>query len=472
MRIYFLFLIFLLAANVSAQDSTLLYHGTLLLGGSTEQTPLWISARQHGTIPYAGSFAMAAFGLTKRYHPNDPRRLQWSAKAEFIGNYHSKPDIFSTDLYVSGKWDMVEILVGQQKTTSGFLVDSTLSSGSLAMSGNARPFPKIQLSIPEFTPISFTNGYLSVKASYSDGLLRESGIIYGATRNVNRTFLHQKSLYFRLGNNDQKLKIYAGFNHQVIWGGEKEIDPLHKLSRSEAYKRVISGSKKDYKIIGNHFGTVDFGISWRQPTWTYSLYRQTIFENGSLFKVINYTDGLNGISFKRNKRSYAKYLSLNSAVVEVIGTYSQHNARPTYGLGILEYGNYFNHYMYQNGWSYRGINMGTPLVQAGTNLNESLPRNDNYFTNNNRLWALHSALNASWNTLDITFKATHSMNYGTYLTPFQSVKHQTALFLAAEKKVTFLGGSLLSTGISADVGSLLPHSYGLVIGLKKYGFLN
>lgn len=474
MRIYFLLFFLVTAPAIKAQDSTFQYNSSLLLGGSTEQTPFWISSRQYGTVPREGSFGMALFGLTKSYHPNDPRALQWSAKAEFIANYHSKPNAFLTDVYVSGKWNMVEVLVGQQKMTSGLLMDSTLSSGALAMSGNARPYPKIQISIPEFLPLHFTNDYLSIKASYSDGMLQGSRIIYGSTPHVDKTFLHQKSLYLRFGSSKNKLTGYAGFNHQVVWGGEKEIDLLYNLSKAEAYKRVVTGLEKDHRITGNHFGTIDIGASWRQPDWTYSLYRQNIFESGSLFKIMNYKDGLNGISIKRNKKSSSeiKYFILNSAVLEVIGTYNQQNSRPASGLGIYEYGNYFNHYIYQNGWSYRGVNMGTPLVQPYSELNENLQQNENYFTNNNRLWAFHAAVSASWNTLDLTLKTTHSLNYGTYITPFDSVKHQTAIFLNAEKKVNFLGGSLLSAGLSADIGSLLPHSYGLLIGLKKKGFLN
>ena len=35
------------------------------------------------------------------------------------------------------------------------------------------------------------------------------------------TYLHQKSLYGRFGKPGWKLKLYGGFNHQVLWGNEK-----------------------------------------------------------------------------------------------------------------------------------------------------------------------------------------------------------------------------------------------------------
>jgi len=457
-----------------AQDSTLLFSTGILVSGSSEQTPFWVAARQHGAVPSSGSFALGQFALRKIYQPNDPRIFQWSASAELIASYSKKANFFLTDAYLAGKLGPVELLAGQQKSFTGLVMDTTLTSGSLAMSGNARPFPKIQLSIPEFYALAFTNNYVSLKASYSDGMLQGSGIAYGSTRLVKQTYLHQKAFYLKFGDNQNRLHIYTGFNHQVVWGGEKLLDPLHNLSPGKAYWHTITAKKLDYRIIGNHFGTIDLGGSWRQPLWTFGVYRQNIFDNGSLFKIINYTDGLNGISAKRNRRPSRKetYFSLNSAVLEVVGTKSQFNANPASGLGIFEHGNYFNHYIYQNGWSYRGYNMGTPLSPSKGSTNENLPESASEFTNNNRFWAIHTGLTASWLSMNFTFKGTHSLNYGTYISDFGHVKHQTSVFLSAEKHISFLNGSNLSAGISADAGSLYPKSYGLVIGLKKSGFLN
>jgi hypothetical protein len=474
MRIRLFLLLSLLSIQAYAQDSTLQYSGGIFVSGSGDRTPFWIAARQHGAVPAHGSFALGQFALRKLYNPNDPRTFQWSARAELIASYSKKADFFFTDLYLAAKLGPVELLAGQQKSYTGLVMDTTLTSGSLSMSGNARPFPKVQLSMPEFYPLAFTNNYVSVKASYSDGLLQGSNINYGSTNFVKRTYFHQKTFYLKFGGNKNRLHIYTGFNHQAVWGGEKELDPLYKLSKDKAYWHTVSAKKLDYKVIGNHFGTVDIGASWRQPQWTYSIYRQNIFDSGSLFKIINYTDGLNGVSIKRNKLlpPDATYFTLNSALVEVIGTKSQHNANPALGLGIFEHGNYFNHYIYQNGWYYRGNNIGTPLAPAKDNTNENLPRSESEFTNNNRFWAFHTGLSASWLSMNFIFKGTHSLNYGSYLADFVQVKHQTSVFLSAEKRMDFLRGSTLTAGVSADAGSLYPNSYGLIIGLKKSGFLN
>ncbi len=474
MRICLLILFITSSIIVFGQDSTIQFSAGIVISGSTDQTPYWISTRQYGAIPIDGSFAMGQFGLNKRYHPNNPRTLQWSGKAEAIVSYSQQAKVFFTDLYLAGKIGPVEILAGQQKYSSGLVLDSTLTSGSISMSGNARPFPKIQISIPEYLSLGFTNNYVALKASYSDGILQGSDINYGKIKHVDRTYFHQKSLYIKLGQPSSVFQFYTGFNHQAVWGGENQFDLLYKPGKAKAYWHTISGQKLDYKVIGNHLGTIDVGGTWKQNIWTLGLYRQTIFETGSLFRVTNFEDGLTGLSIKRNKRLDPKstYFALLSGVFEVIGTKNQYNANPVLGLGIFEYGNYFNHYLYQNGWSYRGNNMGSPLIPPKENTTNDLPRQDNTFTNNNRLWAFHTGMTASWLNLYLVFKGTHSLNYGTHLAEFSSVKHQTSLFLSAQRRFKLLGGSAVSLGASGDFGSLLPNTYGVVLAIRKNIALN
>lgn len=474
MRFFCLVALFCISFKSWAQDSTLVYNASIAVGGATEQTPFYFSSRQSGTVPLDGNFAVGRFSLAKIYQPHDPRFFQWSAKAEVIGNYGKKGDAFFADLYGAVKLGNIELLVGQQRTMVGLLMDSTLSSGSLAYSDNARPYPKVQLSTVGFLPLAFTNNFVSVKASYSDGLLQGSSINYGLVPSVDQTYFHQKSLYLKFGQTQNKLSLFAGINHQVVWGGEKEIDPLYHISRSKAYWHVITGSKLDYKIIGNHFGTIDLGASWKEKKWTYSVYRQNIYDTGSLFKAINFVDGLNGISIKRNTKlpKDATYFAINSAVIEVTGLKNQENTNPAMGLGIYQLGNYYNHYIYQNGWSYRGMNMGFPLVQGSEQLQSDLEPNKSEFTSNNRLWAFHSGVSATWLKLNLMLKATHTLNYGTYVSPYKSVKHQTYLLLSAERNVRILGGSSLLLAVSSDYGSISPNSYGLMVGLRKAGILN
>lgn len=131
---------------------------------------------------------------------------------------------------------------------------------------------------------------------------------------------------------------FAGINHQAIWGGEGKIAPLYEMKPIQAYWYTITGKTFNYTKIGNHFGTIDLGLQWKRKEWSYFIYRQNIYESGSLFKVINFTDGLNGLSIKRNKSRLAgtTYFQIRSILLEVVGTKDQTNSNPFSGISLLK----------------------------------------------------------------------------------------------------------------------------------------
>jgi hypothetical protein len=181
------------------------------------------------------------------------------------------------------------------------LADSLLTTGSIAMSSNYRPYPKIQIATPQFVNIIPGNDILSFKFSYSDGLLGSAGVHYGNVTHVPEIYMHQKSLYLKLGKRRHRLNLYAGFNHQAIWGGEDKIF-TGGLKKAEAYEYVILGKSWLSSRVGNHLGTIDIGAEWKSRDWTIFVYRQSIYEDGSLANLSNVADGLNGIRLKRKNQ--------------------------------------------------------------------------------------------------------------------------------------------------------------------------
>lgn len=468
LSLFFLFRIF----TCEAQDSTLRYDVTLAVSGSTGRTPFWGYANQQGIVPDNGNFVLGQWQISKSYNIHDPRLLQWRAGAELITSYGNKENVFFTDLYAAVKLGPVELMAGQNKNLSG-LTDTTLSSGSLSISGNARPIPRVQLALPEFYPLNFTGGYVSIKASYSDGVLRKTDLLLGDVRYRPLTYLHQKSLYFRLGRPDQRFAFYTGLNHQVIWGGEDHIWPTYELKKSDAYWHAITGIGIDNKKIGLHLGTLDLGAEWKGLNWSYLLYRQNIYETGSLYGISNFRDGLSGIRMTRNSAlpNGSTYLAIHSLVVEVIGTKNQLNRSPAYGLSIYENANYYNSFLYRGGWSNRGLGMGSPLAAPQGLINKELPGNTSQFTSNNRFWAFHAAVSATWLGAKFTLKSTYSLNYGALLTPFDRTQQQVSVYLSAARKMPFFRGVDLTAAVSSDYGNLYPHTTALLAGIRKTGFL-
>lgn len=463
----------LIVLELRAQDSTVYYKASITAAGATAQTPFWQYANQYGSIPTNGNFGIVDAGIYKVYNPNNPRTFQWSAGVQGIASYGRSENVFLSDLYAAVKLGKVEILAGQKRMIAG-LTDTTLTSGSLPMAGNARPYPRIQIAIAEYLPLYFTNNFVSLKFTYSDGYLGASRINYGSAPHVPDTYLHQKQLYFRLGNASHRFRIYLGGNHQAMWGSEDKIIPLYRLGMLKAYWYTISGKTLDYRKVGNHFGTFDIGGEWYGKDWKFFLYRQNIYETGSLFRTTNFEDGLNGLSVKRLKPlpKGSSYFAFHSFILEVIGTRNQTNQYPISGLAIFEKSNYFNSYLYQRGWSYYGSGIGTPLAPASAHTDSELPRNRAEFTNNNRFWAFHTGATATWMHLKLAFRGTYSRNSGSYLTPFDKVKQQVSLSLNVEKNINILRGCSVFSALSSDIGDLYPNTYGLSIGLRKSGFLD
>jgi len=453
-----------------AQDSTLTYSTGILVSAANSKTPYWLQSNQYGVIPSSGSFISGQVGISRIYNPGNPRFFQIGGGIQLIGNTGKTNSFFFTDLYVSLKGGPVELSIGQRQEVMG-ITDSLLTTGSFAMSGNARPYPRIKISTPGFVNIFPLNDIISFKFSYSDGLLGSSKISYGNVKEVPNVYLHQKSLYLRLGGLRHKISVYAGFNHQAMWGGEEKIF-TGGLNTAEAYKYVILGKPWAGSRVGNHFGTIDAAAELRGRAWDILLYRQSIYEDGSLAKLSNIADGLNGLRFKRkNIDKQDLSFKINTVLLEFIYTKEQGGGEFDFDKGIFGRDNYFNHYVYRQGWSYRGRAMGTPLIGSQNMYRDDIPRDSLNFTGNNRIVALHVGLTGSWNKTDFLFKGTLSRNSGTYDFPFPAALTQTSFQLKAERPVSIWNKSLLSISLAADIGKLYTNNAAITLGWRKVGFL-
>lgn len=454
-------------SDAFSQDSTLTYSAEVHAAASTANTPFWLNANQYGTIPVKGSFLLAKGGFHKVYNRNNPRIFQWSAGAELIANAGKNSSVFFTDLFLAGKAGPIEISVGQRKEFTG-LCDSLLTSGSIAMSSNVRPYPKIQISTPDFLNILPAHDFISFKFSYSDGLLGSAQIQYGNVKQVPEIYLHQKSIYFRLGGRRQKLNLFAGFNHQAIWGGEDKIFSSG-LKRPEAYRYVVFGKPWQFSRVGNHFGTIDLAMEWKFTDWTAFLYRQSIYEDGSLINLSNISDGLNGLRLKRTGPQSGTF-RLKTLLFELLYTKNQGGSVFDFSTGTFGQDNYFNHYVYSQGWSYRNRSLGTPLIAPKHLLRENLNVATSNYTVNNRVIAYHIGSSASVNDMNFTFKGSYSANFGTYASAFKPVIHQTSFILSAEKPFSSGSNNLIHVSLAADIGGLYPNNAAVMLGWKKSGF--
>jgi hypothetical protein len=477
-----IFLVFFVTAAL-AQDSTvsaeIRVEGTLISG---DHVPFWLRANQYGSVPYGNGSGTVIGGLHKYYNSEDKPLFDWGGGLEVRADMGSQARATIIEGYLKGAFSIFELKVGRSKSTVG-LVDTSLSTGSFAVSGNALGIPKAEISIPEYYTIPILGGALAFKGSFGFGLIGKVPIQYGNGPDSLYTYYHQASFYGRLGADDWRVHLFAGFNHQVFFGGEKEIwKHQWNLSTFKTLEYVALGKTWNSSKIGNHLGSIDLGVSYDFDGLRVFMYRQNFYDEGALFHLANIRDGLNGISVT-NTSDPTDGFRWNKVLLEFLCSTNQ-AGYPWSKFTKSGDEDYYNNYEYAQGYSYKGMGLGNPLMTTRNDIRSGLPQDPHQYFNNNRVLALHLGFDCSVNTLEITSKLTYSKNYGTFTTSiyggstghqrtppqhgiFPEVNEMSAYLMVSN---TFENGFKLGCAIAVDRGDLLYNSSGIILKLSKTFF--
>ena len=273
-----------------------------------------------------------------------------------------------------------------------------------------------------------------------------------------------------------------------MWGGQSQfIDPrfTNHGGRLPANFRNylalvfgIRGKESDKTIssfewnrIGNHLGSVDIGANINIANMNLTIYRQFLYDDGSLYYGTNLNDGINGLRLKRVNQEHDSFLNFKQATFEYVYTGSQGGS--TFDIlnpDLRGRDNYFNHTQFLDGWTYFGRVIGTPFFTTDAETSKSLPRYGAGIANN-RVRVFHFAVNAlAFSKLDLTARLSFSRNFGTYNIPFPTSPNQFSGMLTASLPINLLGGMVVNGSVALDSGELLPNSAGFYLGLRKTGF--
>jgi hypothetical protein len=456
---------------------------------SSTQTPFWLRSNQYGIVPLTSPNSTLRVGASIDYDSLRLalRRVSIAGGIQAVGNTTASPlqsQVLLPELYAKARYRIFELYIGRRREVSG-LLDTTLSSGAYAWSGNALPIPKVQVEVRDYTPVGFTKGWVALKGSYAHGWV--------GGRYVRHTMLHQKSFYGRLGKPEHRFHAYGGINHQVIWGGYSDellpsglVTSPHLPSSLRDYFSLVTGFKAvnsgvvdptkytDFDLtnrVGNHLGSLDFAVDYQGNTHSFYLYRQNPYETGALFYGVSLADGLNGLRIRSNN---AKAI-VRQVLVEFLNTTSQ--GGPEFVIadpkrrGKVDY---FNHSQFRDGWSYRAVTIGTPFINPAIGPKNEPPYGG--FTNNNRIHVFHLGVAGSiplegFDFLNgpITYetKLSFSRNFGTYNVPFRMPKQQFSGIATVLVPLNVLGGVQLTGSLALDQGNLYPTAVGGYIGIRK-----
>ena len=478
-------------SSTKAKKSNVHYGVGLIATGTTnDEIPFWMRSNQYGNVPTRGASLGLAGQILRDYSTDRKKRLfDWGTTIDARINLGKKSEVILIEAYAKVSLGIFQLKAGRSRDIMG-LVDSTLSSGSFSVSGNSLGIPKVELSIPEFWSIPFLWNVVAVKGNFAHGWLGEVGTRTGTLYGEATAYFHQKSLYARFGRPEWKVNLFAGFNHQAFWGDERKINgPKYKLSPWETYKRVIFGESyggNDIGLprskVGNHLGSIDQGIEVRAGGLKFFGYHQFFYDVGGLYHLSNVKDGLFGLSVVNERFADSEStVRWKKFLIEYIATKSQGGE---IDAKITPSGDedYYNNFIYQQGWSYKGENLGNPLITNVVYARKELPAQPREYFVNNRLKAIQLGTEyaiASWNFI---MKLNYSLNFGTYGTspwghslnyiripskpPFFGEERQFSGYVTANRSLK--ANLNIALTLAVDQGTMLYNSSGLSLKISKY----
>jgi hypothetical protein len=460
-----LLLIINVILKIKAQKNSIFYNlGTSVSYTSQGLMPFWFRSNQYGRIPIdKGCFSITG-EIQKEYNKNKSGFFDWGVAAEGRANTGYKSNFILIEGYAKLSLSVFEIRAGRSKEIMG-LCDTTLTSGSWSVSGNSIGIPKIQISIPEYYTIPILGRLFAFKGNFAHGwfgrlpLNKEDSI-----RHLD-TYLHQKSLYGRFGKPGWKWHLYGGFNHQVIWGNEKAYwGDVFNLSIFKTYLYVLTGRGWSGSRMGDELGSIDLGFEVNFKKIRLLVYRQNIYDAGALYYLANIRDGLNGLCITSIKK-INKVFYWDKILIELLYTKNQ-AGEPWSKHTPSGDEDYYNHYIYINGWSYNKIGIGNPLIAPTYFTKANLPTVQYQYFNDNRVIALHAGFEGGLKNWKLVIRATYSNNYGTYQNRDRfPLTKQFSAFLDAGRELK----NNISIGFSGafDVGELYYNSYGIMARISK-----
>ncbi len=499
------FLIFIpsIVNNVLGQEHPNKYLLDLSINGNlshSDQLPFWFRSNQFGSIPISGVSSSLLINTKKLYTDYEnsfdngfkSAKFDWAYDLELRGNVGKTTNFNIIEAAIKGKYGIFEAKLGRSKDVMGLNGDTVLSSGNFSVSGNALGIPKLDIQIPQYYRIPIFDGIISVKGNFALGSFGSTLI---DTSVVNKfvpdgginTFYHQKSLYGRIGRKSWKLNLYGGINHQVQFGNEKQVygdsyalnnfQNLWYVFWGKPYQSVDQTSSK----VGNHQGSIDLGMSYDWDHIQLLAYRQNIYDVGAMSKLANIADGLNGITItNKSFNRLEKTLNWQKLLVEFF--YSKNQAGYPWSTPTKSGDeDYYNNFFYSEGWSYKNLGLGTPLIVAANLARPGQANDPKDFFISNRVIAGHVGFRgAIYGTL-IQSKITASRHFGTFGTSEYgkstgTIKHepykdqfvpvnQFSAYLQAERP--FKNNLVLGMAFAYDYGKLLPSSSGVQVSIKK-----
>ncbi|MBK1441666.1 hypothetical protein JHJ32_16825 [Parapedobacter sp. ISTM3] len=454
------FLILPTIALSQRTDSLKLRVGTTATIAAEGFQPLWIESNRFGLLSEKGEDVATYIGAWNTHTFSGGKhtfRLEYGANV--VNNHHFGHLVIQQG-YLKARYGVLEVRGGRYEEVMGE-VDPLLSTGSLGISGNALPIPKVGFAFPDYVPVPFTNDWLQVKGLISHGWM-------GDNQSMKDAWLHEKTLYLRLGPGP--FKVYGGVQHFAVWGGRRgswELDRSWGGFFNVLFvKEANDGSVPEGRLpnrAGDHRGLVEFGGDLDTDDALFHMYFQVPFESGMGIDIRN-IDRVGGLNVTLKNHAW-----LDRLLFEFIYTKQMESFQDA------ELQSYYNNGVYANGWEYDFRSVGTPLFLNRYRGSNFLPVNPIYWRyDNNFYWGNQNFINnrivgghigmlhryapgISGRTM-----LTYTRNFGTHRN-FITASPQNQVYTLHEvaADIARIPGLRLSAGIAYDAGGFYNNVGGL-----------
>lgn len=472
MKILINFFVVYCFSNVAwgqAFDSARISVGITGTYSSKGYQPHWVISNRFGTIAdrkadIATNFSFENLHRLKIYSNDSSFQPFIKYGVNLFKNNHLQKT-FLEEAYLKAGYKNWQLRIGRFEEVTGD-IDVNLSSGSLGVSGNALPIPKVSAAVIKYTPVPFTKGWLEFKGQISHGW-------FGNNRYMKKAFLHEKLLYMRLGK--YKFKLYGGVQHFGEWGGKRGELQLERSLQGFfdvlLVKEVDDGSTTGRPYpnrAGDQRGLLELGFSWETEKFILGGYHQTPFDSGLEVDFRN-VDRLVGLKIIPLGRGFLKKIVGEFLTTKDMLSFLAPSVRQSY----------YNNGFYKTGWEYEDRVIGTPLFINRTRgskyfssvkpYNWDAPDSSIFGNSNiivNRIISGHIGfLYTLFKRLQAKTLITYTQNYGRYgQTSTSPYKEQW--YTLQEFSYTTPTQISIVAGIGVDKGAL-SDNVGIMIGLRK-----
>lgn len=441
-------------------------------------TPFWMVSNRYGVVPLdggngylqAGAFHNQTFG----------KGFRWSAGLDMVLSIPRYRNVYVQQVYAELGYKCLQLSVGSKENYNS-LWDRGLSTGDMVHSANARPIPEINLSIPQFTAIPLTKGWLQIKGDFAVGRSFDTKYLedFATPKSIYTmdVLWHHKSAFLRIGDTkgDKPFSAIVGLRHYAQWGGTSTNPAMGKQPQSfKDFIRVVFGreggsgatTSDQINVLGNHYGSYDIKFSYKFNNWQASIYNQHYFEDTSGMEYANPWDGLWGVEvqlphFKWIRKVVAEYFDTRyqSGPFHFIDY-----TRPARGGGA---DNYYNNGEYTTGVSYFGRGIGSPLITS-----PAYNKDGFLGFENNRVTTYHVGLEGSLSDY-VDYRALFSVmnSWGTTYNPFLNNKPGISALVDIAYHHPCLKGWEFKGTVAADARSLYGDNLGFSLSIVKRGIL-